>query len=127
MSIFDRIAEEKIQAALQAGQFTGLAGTGQPLDLRENPFEAIHERLANQVLKNADILPAWLEGRKAIEADLAKLRQAYPSPNPDRFQFHRQIEALNRRILAYNLSAPAAGLHLPLLDEEKEALAAYRK
>jgi hypothetical protein len=127
MSIFDRIAEEKIQAALQAGQFNGLAGTGQPLDLRENPHEATHERLANQVLKNADILPAWLEDRKAIEADLEKLRQAYPSLNLDRFQFHLQIETLNRRILAYNLSAPAAGLHLPLLDEEKEALAAYRK
>jgi hypothetical protein len=127
MSIFDRIAEEKIQAAMQTGQFNGLAGTGQPLDLRENPFEAAHERLANQVLKNADILPAWLEDRRAIEADLEKLRQAYSSSNLDRFQFHLQIETLNRRILAYNLSAPAAGLHLPLLDEEKEALAAYRK
>lgn len=127
MSIFDRIAEEKIQAAMQTGQFNGLAGTGQPLDLRENPFEPSHERLANQVLKNADILPAWLEDRRTIEADITALRQTYPCPNPDRFPFHLQIETLNRRILAYNLSAPAAGLHLPLLDEEKEALAAYRK
>ncbi len=37
MSNFDRIVEEKIRAAMEAGAFNNLPGKGKPLNLEENP------------------------------------------------------------------------------------------
>lgn len=123
MSIFDRIAEEKIQEALRRGEFAGLSGYGQRLDLHQNPYEPPEERLANHVLSTAGIAPHWLSERQDIEQELHTLRAdigAETSPVSRRAEWALRLHSLNRRIQAYNLGAPASALQLALLDVEKE-------
>ena len=39
MDIFQRIGEQRIQEAIDRGDFVNLPGEGEPLDMYENPFE----------------------------------------------------------------------------------------
>lgn len=68
MHIFEKLAEEKIIAAMQRGEFRDLPGAGKPLpadDLTNVPEEM---RMAYKVLKNAGIVPPELELRREISS-----------------------------------------------------------
>ncbi|HUI77888.1 MAG TPA: DUF1992 domain-containing protein [Bryobacteraceae bacterium] len=102
------IAERKIREAMEEGAFDHLEGAGKPLDLTENPFEDPSQRMAHRLLKNNGFAPEWIEEAKEIEAESRRLRDHGESSSDD----HRnRIAALNRRILAFNLKAPAVSLH----------------
>jgi hypothetical protein len=126
MSLFDQIAEQKIQAALQAGEFDHLAGKGKPLRWQENVFEPEEMRLANHLLRSNGFSLPWLELRKEIltgQDALAQLlaRAAAPDLPPARLQtlqaeITRRIETLNRQILSYNLQTPLPVFHLRLIS-----------
>lgn len=100
------IAERKIREAMEEGAFDHLECAGKPLDLSENPFEDPSDRMAHRLLKNNGFSPAWIEEAKEIEAESRRLRAL---GEPDR------IAALNRRIVSFNLKAPASHLHKRLL------------
>jgi len=101
------IAERKIREALEEGAFDHLDGAGAPLDLSENPFEDPSERLGHRLLKNNGFAPAWIEEAKEIEVEMKRLRAAGELSEEDR---RSRVAALNRRILAFNLKAPAISL-----------------
>jgi len=66
MQIFEKLAEEKIIAAMRRGDFNALPGAGKPLpadDLIHVPEEL---RMAYKVLKNAGCVPPELELRCEI-------------------------------------------------------------
>ena len=66
MHIFEKLAEEKIIAAMQRGAFKDLAGAGKPLpaeDLLNIPEEL---RMAYKILKNAGYVPPELALRQEI-------------------------------------------------------------
>lgn len=66
MHIFEKLAEEKIIAAMRRGEFKDLPGAGKPLpadDLLNIPEEL---RMAYKVLKNAGYVPPELEMRHEI-------------------------------------------------------------
>ena len=102
------IAERKIRDAMEDGAFDHLEGVGRPLDLSENPFEDPSLRMAHRILKNNGFAPAWIEEAKEIEAECRRLRAQGERSDDD---FSARVAALNRRILAFNLQAPAASLH----------------
>ena len=102
------IAERKIREAMEEGAFEHLEGAGKPLDLTDNPFEDPSARMAHRILKNNGFAPAWIEEAKEIEAESRRLR-AHASLAPD--DFRTRVAALNRRIAAFNLKAPAPSLH----------------
>src|SRR5579872_3748771 len=104
------IAERKIREALEEGAFENLEGAGAPLDLSQNPFEDPSDRMAYRLLKNNGFAPAWIEEVKEIEAETGRLR-AHLEPATD--DYRTRVEALNRRILAFNLKAPARSLQKP--------------
>ena len=64
---FEKIAEEKIQEAIAAGEFDDLPGKGKPLDL--DAYFAIPEqlRMAYSILKSAEIVPEEMELLKQME------------------------------------------------------------
>jgi hypothetical protein len=64
MGMFDRIVEERIQAAMQEGVFDNLAGKGKPLDLEDDSSIPEDLRLTYKVLKNSNCLPIEMELRK---------------------------------------------------------------
>jgi hypothetical protein len=102
------IAERKILEAMQEGAFDRLDGAGEPLDLQEDPFEDPSLRMAHRLLKNNGFAPEWIEESKEIETESRRLRVEAANPAAD---FRIRVAALNRRILAFNLKAPALSLH----------------
>jgi len=66
MDFFERIAENRIQEAIEAGLFDDLIGKGHPLHLEDESHIPPELRMAYKILKNADCLPLELEVRKEI-------------------------------------------------------------
>jgi hypothetical protein len=102
------IAERKIREAMEEGAFDHLEGAGKPLSLQEDPFEDRSLRMAHRLLKNNGFAPAWIEEAKEIEAESRRLRALGEAPAEDE---RDRVAALNRRIAAFNLTAPAVSLH----------------
>lgn len=125
---------------MEQGEFNDLSGTGQPIDLSENPFEDPDWRLAHRMLRNAGFAPAWIEERKDIDAELEagrtnlsrgwKVRQnargTEHSPSADARwlkasdDFRGKASELNCRIDLWNLKAPDVGFHRRRIDIELE-------
>jgi hypothetical protein len=114
MDVWQLVAERKIREAMEEGAFDHLEGTGKPLDLSENPFEDPSERMANRLLKNNGIAPAWILEAKEIEAESRRLGARDEVSKDD---YEKRVAALNRRIASFNLRAPAISLHRRLIKK----------
>ena len=127
MNRLESLTEKRLREAIENGEFDNLPGKGEPIDLRENPFEDPDLRMVHRLLKNAGFAPAWIEERKDIETELTaaqtKLSQAWrlfgqggerPSEAEWRRcekEFREKILELNQRVKTYNLKAPATVFH----------------
>ena len=74
MSLFWRIAEERILEAQRAGVFDNLPGKGKPLELEDLSWVPEDLRIGYHILKNAHVLPPEAELLKDIHTieDLLK-------------------------------------------------------
>lgn len=97
MDIFQKIAERKIQEAMNNGEFDNLPNRGQPLNLNEDTFIPQDLRMAYRILKNAGCLPPELELRNEI----ISLRKMIDSLDDDKERI-RKIKELNFKILKLN-------------------------
>ncbi len=112
----DRV-EDRIQEAMERGEFDNLRGKGKPLDLKKNPWAGDCE-LAFHILENAGFAPEWIERDKALRAELAALR---------RLLDHHL--AWHRAALAALATAPAdqiRGRYAALAQARERTIAAYR-
>ena len=127
MDKWERLVDRLIRESMERGEFDSLSGTGEPIDLTENPFEDPDLRTANRLLRNAGFAPAWIEERKDIEATLqqseAVLRRARTLYRSDSAQWQRAVTEfreitaeLNRRIRLYNLKTPVVTLQRKAID-----------
>ena len=66
MLLLDRIAEERIAAAMSRGELSNLPGEGRPLDLDDDRLIPDALRLAYRILKNAGFLPPEVECLREI-------------------------------------------------------------
>jgi hypothetical protein len=66
MSLFEKIAEQKIREAQEQGEFDNLPGAGKPLPQEDDSSVPEDLRLAYKILKNASCLPPELEMHKEI-------------------------------------------------------------
>lgn len=133
MSIFDRIAEDKIKAAMEGGEFDNLPGKGRPLHMDDNPHEPEDWRIAFHILRNSGIRLPWMETAAEIDRELDAARQEAASAlrhaasasewRRQSARFREQIEALNRRIFNYNLQVPSSRFQRMPLDPAKELAA----
>ncbi len=121
------MAESRIQAAMEAGEFDRLPGKGAPLRLEDDSLGRPEWRTAFRLLKNAGLAPAWIQTRKEIEqaVDLARSTlAAIPADDSRRAEavrrFADQAAALHRRIALFNLSVPSARWALSQIDVERE-------
>jgi hypothetical protein len=57
---------------MERGEFDDLPGSGEPIDLTENPYEKPELRSVHRLLRNAGFAPAWIEERKDIEDQFQK-------------------------------------------------------
>ena len=135
MNRLESLTEKKLREAIENGEFDDLPGKGEPIDLRENPFEDPDLRVVHRLMRNAGFAPAWIEERKDLEAELEaariKLSRAWglfgegskapcdPEWERSVWEFREKVAELNKRISMYNLKAPAAVFHRKLIDTEK--------
>ncbi len=66
MFTFVALAEQRIQEALERGELSDLPGSGEPLDLTEDPLVPEDQRMANRILKNAGFAPPEVGLRREI-------------------------------------------------------------
>jgi len=66
MSIFEIIAERKIEIAMENGEFDNLPGKGKPLPPDDMLMVPEELRMAYKILKNAGIVPEEIELQKSI-------------------------------------------------------------
>lgn len=116
MDVWRLIAERKIQEAMEEGAFDRLDGMGEPLDLRENPFEDAAQRMAHRILRNNGFAPAWMEEGREIDVEVRRLKSTFDCLQPA--ERARRVVALNRRITAYNLRTPVASTQKILFRAE---------
>ena len=76
MLLLDMIVEQRIEAAIAAGEFDHLPGAGKPLDLDDDRLVPEELRVAHRILRNAGFLPAELETRREIASVESLLRAA---------------------------------------------------
>ena len=65
---FDRIVEALIQEAMARGEFDNLPGQGKPIDLTDYFNTPEDLRVAQAMLKNADMVPVEVELLQEIVA-----------------------------------------------------------
>ena len=134
MNRLESLAEKMLREAIENGEFDDLPGKGQPLDLKENPFEDPDLRVVHRLLRNAGFAPAWIEERKALEGEFelarTKLSRAWAlfgkgesasEPEWERSvrEFREKVAELNQRTRIYNLKAPAAVFHRMHIDADR--------
>jgi len=140
MGRWESLIDKNIREAMERGEFDDLAGKGQPIDLRENPYEDPDWRTAHRLLRNAGFAPAWIEERKDFDvqlesarADLARAWMVLQNARTHeekhsaetRWQnatqlLRERVADLNRRISAWNLKTPGLGFHRKRIDVELE-------
>lgn len=125
---------QRIDEAMAEGAFDNLPGKGKPLNLNENPNEPPDMAMANKIMKNNDVSPAWIGDRKKLLEDIETLRsemaqrwewmrEKWSAPQADRgglaYRWAAQITAwaeqiakLNSRIQDLNLTLPIWRLEL---------------
>lgn len=145
------LIEDLIEDGRQRGLFDDLAGYGQPLELDGNAYEG-SAALANKLLKDNDLRPAWLTQRvdvvekiEALRADVARQWTRYRTAfDQAQGESHRSaltigwddlcrrweatIVQLNKQIETYNLKRPGSQLEMLKLrlDDELKRIAAPR-
>ena len=95
---FDKIVESIIQEAMARGEFENLPGQGKPIDLGDYFNTPEDVRVAQALLKGADILPVELE----LLQDIAALKQAISS-TADELQAAEYRKRLAEKQLQLNL------------------------
>jgi len=132
MDRWESLVDKLIRESMERGEFDELPGKGEPVDLRENPFEDPDVRTAHRLLRNAGFGPAWLEDQKDIDASLkragatlSRARDLYRDeiPRGARWQravqeFRETVAELNQRIRMYNLKAPGTVFHRKVFDAD---------
>jgi len=66
MLLLERIAERKIQEAVDRGEFNNLGWKGKPLTKDDSPRLPNELRTSYKILKNANVLPEEMQLRKEI-------------------------------------------------------------
>lgn len=97
LAFIETLAEERIRAALENGEFDDLPGRGRPLDLEDDAHVPPELKMAWRVLKNAGCLPPELEAEREIKNGLELL-----SAMTDEAERYRQMQRLNLMITRLN-------------------------
>ena len=138
------LISQRIEEAMRSGQFDNLRGKGKPLNPAPDPHIPPDMQMANSLLKNNELVPAWISDRNAVLAAVetmrAKIRRAaadYATAinNAASAQEREQVEtrwqtylvtlreevrALNRRIELQNFKQPVSFLEIYKLRLDDE-------
>lgn len=117
---FENPVDKIIRQAREAGEFDNLPGKGKPLRWEDETHVPETQRLANRILKNSGFTLDWIELGRELDAQAEearrKLENAREARDAGRLSekdwqaaartYVDTIQALNRRLLSYNLRVP---------------------
>ena len=141
---WDTLVNQRIEEAMRNGAFDNLRNKGKPLDASPDPHVPPDMQMANSLLKNNDLAPAWISDRGAMLAAIERFREKLRTIAADFAQAHAEattpqrghqldemwqgyveswrteVVELNKRILTQNLKQPVSFLEIfPLRLEEE--------
>lgn len=90
--------DEAIRDCERSGGLDHLDGKGKPVEVPSGDG-------LNSILKNANVLPSWLELQHEIRDDIRALLRRYDSVSRPP-SFHKELDAINQKIRKYNMSVP---------------------
>jgi hypothetical protein len=96
MLLFDLRAEQKIQEAIQRGEFDDLPGAGNPLALDDDPLIPEDLRVAYRILKNAGFVPPEVELHREVRS-IEQLLESLPY-GQERARALRRLQLLNVKL-----------------------------
>lgn len=118
------LLDQIIGKAQADGLFDNLPGQGQPLQLDADELVPQEDRLGYRMLKTAGFSPPWMEARRSIDEERARLnawlddarrRWLHLAPNGRaslQVAYKRKLADLQRMITNFNLTAPPGVDHL---------------
>ncbi len=129
----ESLIDRQIRDAQEAGKFDDLPYRGERIPLEDESL-AGEWALAHHILKNAHMVPPWIETDREIRALLARrdavLKRAPQSSTIGRERDRRELERIvgdaNRAIAILNSEAPTDRQHRRLLDLATELAALAR-
>ncbi len=138
------IVNDRIGEAIQSGAFDDLPGKGKPQNLGRNPFEPADMEMANKLLRDNELTPAWIADRnellaeiQALQAEISEewswLRDEFSATDDedrrsllaelwedDLLRWKIYIDELNERIVTLNLSLPIWRMEVLQLRLDRE-------
>ncbi|MCS6841374.1 MAG: DUF1992 domain-containing protein [Roseiflexus sp.] len=129
---FETLVDRLIEQAQAAGAFDNLPGAGKPLRYDDDALTPEDMRAGFRMLKNAGFAPLWIETRRDIDAERARISAWLHDANrrwprlPSairarlRAEYREMLTNLQRQILSYNLMSPPAAGQLEGLRIEEE-------
>ena len=135
---------EEVRGDRIAGEFDNLPGKGKPLNPDPDPFTPADMKMANSLLRNNELVPAWISDRIAVldaierfrtklETTATAYQRAFESVelpqhredlvrgyNAQVDSWRQEITDLNRRIQTQNLRQPVTFLEIFKLQLEHE-------
>ncbi len=133
---FETLVDRLIEQARADGAFDNLSGAGRPLCYDDDALTPEDMRAGFRLLKNAGFAPLWIEARRDIDAERARISawlhdanrrwSRLPSALRSRLraEYREMLTNLQRQITSYNLTAPPAAGQIEGLriDEEMRKL-----
>jgi DnaJ family protein C protein 28 len=145
---WESLVNQRIEEAMRSGAFDNLRNKGKPLDMTPDPHVPPDMQMANSLLKNNDLAPAWIGDRGAMLAAIERFREKLrtvaadfaqartEATTPQRLHqleelwqayvesWRAEVAELNKRILTQNLKQPVSFLEIfPLrLEDELKRL-----
>jgi hypothetical protein len=114
MSLLDLIVEQRIEAAIAAGELDHLPGVGKPLALDDDLLVPEELRVAYRILKNAGFLPPELATRGEIASLQELLRHA--TDDPARKRAVARLAMLEAKLEAEGRSLPRGHYRDRIID-----------
>jgi hypothetical protein len=103
MDFFQKIAENRILAAMEAGEFDDLEGKGEPLRLEDDSHIPPELRMVYKILKMADCLPPEL----VVRQEIVRLQDLLASL-PDEGEKLKQMRRLNFYVMKLGMMRPVS-------------------
>ena len=113
MSRFRKSIDQQLQSVIGDGDISALPGAGSPLALDDDSYTPADMRAANKIMRDHDVMPAWVEHGKALDEREEALRQ--------------EIKDLAIRYLARKRAARSSGSASYAKAEWQRACTAWMK
>ncbi len=138
MDFWREMARNKIDEAIRSGEWDDLPGKGKPLHLEDDSDVPEHLRLANKVLRDANVTPPWIDERREIDEhrlQVLALRERVFTKAHDIRSRNEEISPLlqqwqdamlkfNKQVSAFEIKAPR-GAQRPQMFRVREELQVF--